>query len=407
MGAEPPPRRTPRIVAVAAAYAVALGLGAPPAGAAPPAQNRAAAVALVRASEPIGGPLLAGRGVIARLRTGAPALPKHITAKGWLVADLDSGAVLAARNPHGRFLPASTLKTLTAVTLIPRLDPDKLVRPSFDAVNIEGSKVGLIQQRRYAVSQLFVALLIASGNDAATALAEAAGGTRKTAALMNQTAISLQAKDTFVRNASGLDAARQRSSAYDLALIGRAGLALPAFRTYTMTRKAYLPAKRKGKRFEIYTHNQLLRRDYPGALGGKSGFTAAARHTFVGFAQRGNRRLVVTVMKADKGYYPDVKALLDWGFKAAGKVDPVGELVPPLDELVVPGAASAGAGGGGVQAAPAGGGALLGIGLHLRWWYAGAPVVLLLLLLVSARRRRRRRRRGYYGPQTRLRLPVR
>lgn len=363
-------------------------------------------------TDPVGGPLLGSRGVVVQRGPGAPKLPK-ITAKAWLVADLDTGEVLAARNPHGRYLPASTMKVLTAAALIPKLNPRKRIRPSFEAVNIEGSKVGIVQQRTYTVDQLFVAMLIASGNDAATALAEAAGGETATVRLMNAEAANLQAKDTHARNPHGLDAKGQLTSAYDLALIGRAALKLPAFARYNLTRKAHLPHKKRKKgTFEIYTHNRLLRNDYPGALGGKSGYTAAARHTFVGFAQRGKRRLVVAVLKADKGYYPDVEKLLNWGFKAAPKVQPVGNLVPPLDEVppeIVSGSSSGTAAAGEAAALtdPADGRRLFGRRLRLPWWYGVAAVFAVAVSgLTLGIRRRRRRRRGFYGPRSKLRLPA-
>src|SRR3954453_15948209 len=136
-------------------------------------------------ADPVGGPLLTGRGVIAQPLPGAPALPTRMTSAAWLVADLDTGDVLAARGPHMRYLPASTLKTLTAGTLIPRLDPNELVRASQRDAAVDGSKVGIVPGMRYSVRKLFTAMLVVSGNDAADALAEAAGGVNKTVGLMN------------------------------------------------------------------------------------------------------------------------------------------------------------------------------------------------------------------------------
>jgi D-alanyl-D-alanine carboxypeptidase (penicillin-binding protein 5/6) len=419
MGAADPRLRRRFLAALAAACAVMLGLVPSPAGASTAVAPTAAAAkaAAAKAADPVGGPLLGSRGVVVHLGKGAPRLPKGLTARAFVVADLDSGEILAARDPHGRYLPASTLKLLTARALIPKLDPKKRVRPSFAAVNIEGSKVGLVQQHTYPVATLFTAMLISSGNDAANTLAETAGGYRATTALMNAAAVNLQAKDTFARNPHGLDAPRQRSSAYDLALIGRAALQLQDFRKYTMVRKTYLPKKGKG-RFEIHNRNKLLLNNYPGVIGGKSGYTVAAGHTFVGFAQRGERRLVVTIMKAKLSYYStDLVPLLDWGFKAAGKVQPVGHLVPPLDEIrpaalpqAAPAAAPGSNAGARLQAAAdsSSDSGLLGLDLHLRWWHLAVPlaVVTIAVLLLGARRRRRRRR-GFYMPQTKLRLPVR
>src|SRR3954465_11706182 len=169
-------------------------------------------------SEPIGGPLLGARGVGLDRLAGAPALPRGLTAASWLVADADTGEVLAARAPHAQHLPASTLKVLTAVTLLPRLDPATEVRATYDDAAVDGSKVGLVPGMRYSVDTLFASMLVVSANDAAGALAEAAGGMRPPIAAMNAAARHLQAFDTMARTPSGLDP-NERSSAYDLALL--------------------------------------------------------------------------------------------------------------------------------------------------------------------------------------------
>ena len=285
--------------------------------------------------DPVGGPLLTGHGVIVQPLAGAPALPTDLTSASWLVADVDTGQVLAAKAPHERYLPASTLKTLTAVTLIPRLDPNQMVRPSYRDVAVTGSKVGLVQGMRYSVRKLFTAMLVVSGNDAADTLAEAAGGIGKTVRMMNAEATHLQAYDTFARTPSGLDGPGESTSAYDLALIARAGLAMPDFRKYVGTVKSTMPAPHH-KHFQIYTHNRLLT-TYRGDIGIKNGYTVAANATYVGAATRGGHTIVITLMHANPYFWPEAKSLLDWGFKAEGKVEPVGTLVDPQQ----PGTASA------------------------------------------------------------------
>jgi D-alanyl-D-alanine carboxypeptidase (penicillin-binding protein 5/6) len=244
-----------------------------------------------------------------------------------VIADLETGQVLAAKNPHGRYLPASTLKTLTAVTLIPRLDKRLTVRPSKNAVDQEGTAVGLTAKPLYRVEDLFKALLMSSANDAAMALAEANGGLAKTMGEMNAEAKRLQANDTVAKTPSGLDKPGQSSSAYDLALIARAGLANPDFRRYISTKTAKFPAP-KGY-YEISNHNKLLSR-YKGMIGVKNGWTSKALGSFVGAATRGGHTIIAVIMRHD-GYFWDEEAkLLDWGFAARGKVTPVGQLVDPL-----------------------------------------------------------------------------
>src|SRR3954447_10129433 len=279
-------------------------------------------------SEPIGGPLLGTHGVVMQRLAGAPALPRGLTGASWLVADADTGEVLAARAPHVRRLPASTLNVLTPGTLLPRLDPAQMVRTTYDDAAVDGSKVGLVPGMRYSVDTLFASMLVVSANDAAGALAEAAGGTRATVAAMNATARHLQAYDTRARTPSGLDATSETTSAYDLALIARAGLRMPAFRHYVQIVTDHVPAPRH-KRFQIYTHDQLLT-SYRGMIGGKNGYTVAASATFVGAARRHGHTILISLMHAPPNFWSQAEKLLDWGFAADGQVVPVGHLVDPV-----------------------------------------------------------------------------
>src|SRR5271165_5001442 len=153
------------LVATAASPAL---ITAPAAGASVPKPRSMAA-------REVGGPLMAGTGtVLANLPRGAQKLPK-VPASAWLVANAGTGQVLAARDPHGEFGPASTLKVLTAITLIPRLNPAAMIPATKLATSVEPNIAGLIAGRRYQVANLFRALLLISANDAAVALTQAAG----------------------------------------------------------------------------------------------------------------------------------------------------------------------------------------------------------------------------------------
>jgi serine-type D-Ala-D-Ala carboxypeptidase (penicillin-binding protein 5/6) len=275
---------------------------------------------------PVGGEQLGGRGLVHPEGVKAPPKTK---ATSYVIADAETGHVLAAKNPHGRFLPASTLKALTALTLIPKLDRDKTVQPSRNAINQEGSAVGLAPKPIYKVHDLFRALMLSSGNDAAMALAEANGGLAKTMREMNAEAKRLQAGDTVAKTPSGLDAPGQSSSAYDLALIARAGLANADFRRYISTKTAKFPAPKDF--YEISNHNKLLWR-YKGMVGVKNGWTTKAQATFVGAATRGGHTIIVTIMRHEGYFWEEVEQLLDWGFANRAEAAPVGRLVDPLPE---------------------------------------------------------------------------
>ncbi|WP_329090231.1 D-alanyl-D-alanine carboxypeptidase family protein [Streptosporangium sp. NBC_01469] len=279
-----------------------------------------------REKEPVGGARLGGRGLI--VPAGAKAPPKT-AAKAYVIADAETGEVLAAKDAHGRYLPASTLKALTALTLIPKLDKDRKIKPSRRAVNEEGSAVGLVPKPLYTVEDLFKALMLVSGNDSAMALAEANGGLATTLADMNAEAKRLQAFDTVAKTPSGLDKPGQSSSAYDLALIARAGLANADFRRYISTKTDKFPAP-KGY-YEIGNHNKLLWR-YKGMIGVKNGWTSKALGSFVGAAKRNGHTVIVSIMRHDGYFWEEVADLLDWGFANRGKVVPVGQLVDPVPE---------------------------------------------------------------------------
>jgi D-alanyl-D-alanine carboxypeptidase (penicillin-binding protein 5/6) len=277
---------------------------------------------------PIGGPLLGSSGIAVQSAAGVPATP-DITASSWVIADADTGEVLAAKDPHGRFLPASTLKTLTAVTLIPRLDPCQIYVATKKDLHAECTCAGVADGTAYRIRMLFTGMLIYSGNDAANTLAGAYGGIDKTVTAMNAEAKYLKAYDTEAGTPSGLDTPGERSSAYDLALIARAGLAMPDFRSYVSTRHVLFTMPH-GETQTLFTHVKLLP-NYDGAIGIKNGFTVAAQATYVGAATRNGHTIIATLMHSTVGtaVWHEDAALLDWGFAAVGKVTPVGELVSP------------------------------------------------------------------------------
>jgi D-alanyl-D-alanine carboxypeptidase len=300
----------------------------------------------------VGGEGLDTRGTV--VVDGAPSLPDEVVAPGWLVADATSGAVLAARDPHGRYYPASTLKTLTLLTLLPLLDPAEVVEATVEDEAVEGSRVGMVAGGRYPVSLLYQALVMQSGNDAANALARAAGGTEVTLRAMNETAESIGAYDTVAGTPSGLDVAGQSSSPYDLALIFRRLVADPDTVALLRTRLAEMPAvEGRYPGFQIDNQNPLA--GTPGNLGGKTGFTDAARHTFVTAAERDGRRLVVSVMGTESvplRAADQAALLLDWGFATPPATAGVGRLVDSAAE-VSPLPPTSSPGPAGVAAAPA------------------------------------------------------
>jgi D-alanyl-D-alanine carboxypeptidase (penicillin-binding protein 5/6) len=263
---------------------------------------------------------------------GAPA-PPQIPAGAWLVADLDSGEVLAANNATAQLAPASTLKILTAVALAPGLDRTTQYTAVHEDAAIDGSKVGLDPGSVYTVDDLLHALMLGSGNEAAYALGNLAGGQVAAVAKMQAEAERMGAGSTVVRNTSGLDAPGQVSTARDLALMARALLDDPELAEVAATRHYQFPGKGTAvgpgrPHFQIANHNKLLA-NYAGALGVKNGYTVAARGSFVGAAERDGHRYVVTLLKSEAPTWKHTAALLDWAFANGSQVQPVGSLEPP------------------------------------------------------------------------------
>ncbi len=312
----------------------------------------------------VGGARLGKAGTQVDLGKGAPVLPKKLSGRSWIVADAETGDVLASHNAHWRLAPASTLKMLFADTLLPKLPKNEShkVKPAeLEPVGEGSSLVGVKENLSYTVHDLWLGVFLRSGNDAVHVLAAMNDGVKKTVKDMQAHADELQALDTHVVSPDGYDEPGQVSSAYDLTLIARSGLQKKDFREYAATatakfpgepikppepekgekpKKAVKPQKGLPKRefFEIQNTNRLLTgapgiAPYKGIAGVKNGNTTHAGATFTGVAERNGKVLLVTVMNPSshegQAVYQETTRLLDWGFAAVGKVKPVGVLVPP------------------------------------------------------------------------------
>jgi len=281
------------------------------------------------AADIIGGPAL-GSGVIVNSAPGIDALPTT-EAESYLIADLDTGEILAAKNPHEQLPPASTLKTLTALALLPRLDKKAQYIGRIGDAKVDGSKAGIYPGRAYTIDQLWHALFLLSANDSAIALSNAAGGLTKTLSYMRSEASRIQALDTVPKSPNGLDKPGQVSSAYDLALISREALKREDFRHYVSTKKfTFLGSGKANKVLPIYNQNKLLK-TYAGTIGVKTGYTTQGKNTYVGAATRNGHTIIITMMHLPYGRDALAIKLLNWGFRARGKVTPVGVLVDPLE----------------------------------------------------------------------------
>ncbi|WP_366916552.1 D-alanyl-D-alanine carboxypeptidase [Streptomyces sp.] len=343
-----PKPKASRALLVASAALLSLSSTAPAALAAPTPSTTPSATPPANMST-VGGTRLGQPGTQVNLAAGVPVLPKDITGRSWIVSDAESGEVLAAHDAHWRLPPASTLKMLFADTVLPRFPkstPHKVVPADLAGIGAGSSLVGIKEGQTYTVHDLWLGVFLRSGNDAVHVLAAMNGGVEQTVRDMQDHADELQALDTHVVSPDGYDQPGQVSSAYDLSLFARSGLQKKDFREYCSTVRASFPGdtakNAKGRpvrgSFEIQNTNRLLSGDvdvpvYQGIAGVKNGNTTNAGATFTGVAERNGRVLLVTVMNPEKKehneVYKETAKLFDWGFQAAGKVTPVGELVPP------------------------------------------------------------------------------
>ena len=325
-------------------------------------------------AEPAGGQHMAGCEPIA---ADGLTLPANLTASSWILVDAHSRKVLATKDPHGRYRPASIIKVLLALVVLDELDLQQPVTISdADIAEAEGTLLGIGPGGQYTIEQLLAGMLLLSGNDAAYSLAAQLGGVDSTLEKMNAKCAQLGCTDTNASSVSGLDKPGNMTSAYDMALVFSAALEHDVFRTMISTPRIGFPGypanefsaapdpdtyRAPGEEegpplevpgadgvvhhgdgtatapngemfrpgFVIYNDNKLLA-SYEGALGGKTGFTDDARQTFIGAAEREGRRLFVVLL--DGTAVPQTPsqqtaALLDAGFGTDADTEGVGSLV--------------------------------------------------------------------------------
>ncbi|MFI2838252.1 MULTISPECIES: D-alanyl-D-alanine carboxypeptidase family protein [Mycolicibacterium] len=277
---------------------------------------------------PLGGEALGGCGIVTAAGTGP--VPEDVSAEAWLVADLDTGEVIAAKDPHGRHRPASIIKVLVAMQAIQELPINRIVNGTEGDEHAEGSRVGVKNGERYTINDLLHGLLMVSGNDAAHALAMQLGGMDTALQKVNTLARKLGARDTRAATPSGLDGPGMSTSAYDIGLFYRYAWQNDTFSKIVGTEKYPWPA------YELENDNKLLY-NYPGALGGKTGYTDDAGQTFVGAAERDGRRLVAVMLKGTRvpiAPWEQAARLLDYGF-ATPPGTKVGTLIEADPSLAV------------------------------------------------------------------------
>ena len=254
---------------------------------------------------------------------GAQQIDQFVHAKSYCIMDADTGRVLSSQNPHLMLPPASTLKVGTALVAIGSLKLTDRIPVSPHAAAAPPSKINIRPGETYSVQDILYAVLLASANDAARALAEKVSGSEEMfAAYMTSRLRQLGAYRTNFETASGLPAAGQYSTAYDLALIFYHAIQNPTLARIMSTKTFCLD---NGK--DVRNNNRFLfSTQY--AVAGKTGWTRASQHTFVGLFRNGDKRIIISLM-GSPNKWPDLRLLIAQGFSGMGT--PIAAL-PPLEE---------------------------------------------------------------------------
>jgi D-alanyl-D-alanine carboxypeptidase (penicillin-binding protein 5/6) len=249
----------------------------------------------------------------------------EVSARSFVIMDAKTGKILLALNPQVFYPPASTLKVLTAMVVVEHLKMDDKVGVSPYAASAPASKIGIKPGETYTVQELLYALLLSSANDAARALAEKVSGSEAAfARQVTQEVRQWGAYRTTCATANGLPADNQYSTAQDLALMFRRAMTNPELAKIMSTK--YYPIQ--GDR-ELRNHNRFLFTT-PLAVAGKTGYTRASKHTYVGEFKNGDQEIIIAMMGSKKKW-ADLRPLIEKGFELAGT--PIAKLPPAEEKL--------------------------------------------------------------------------
>lgn len=237
-----------------------------------------------------------------------------LSAQSAILIDAESGRILYESNGFHKMSMASTTKIMTAVVAIENMPLDTKIKIPKEATGIEGSSIYLCEGETLTLEQLLYALLLASANDAATAIALSVGkSVEGFAQMMNECAERIGLSDSHFENPHGLDSDNHYTTASDLAKLTAYALTLPAFRKIVSTQKTTIPFNNTENLRYLTNHNKLLK-SYQGAIGVKTGFTKKSGRCLVSSASRDGVTLIAVTLNAPNDW-KDHTAMLDYGFQ--------------------------------------------------------------------------------------------
>jgi len=248
-----------------------------------------------------------------------------VSARAAVAIDAASERILYAKNPHYKQPPASTTKLVTAMVVLDHIPMDRVIKISDNAADTPTVSPRLRAGEHFTAQDLLYMALIRSVNSATVALAEAVAGSEEAfVELMNKKVQQIGIENTRFANASGLPGGEQYITAYDLAKIMKEAMRYPQIRDAINTRARHLSSL-EGRKVFVKNTNQLLWSD-DALLGGKTGYTKAAQHCFVGASQREGSMVIVSVLgeSVRDNLWNDTNTLLDIGYEViAGSRDPM------------------------------------------------------------------------------------
>ena len=243
-----------------------------------------------------------------------------ISAKSALVVDFDTSEVVFAKKPNERLPAASTVKIMTALLALEKAKLSDEFEVSEDAAKIGEDSMFLNPGEKLSLEELLYGMMLVSGNDAATVIAEnVSGSEEKFVGEMNNKAKALGLMHTLFINPTGLDedGVRQYSTAYDLAVIAHfLWSEHTEIQEIVSTYHKVIEATDRHKAFDLYNDTNLLT-TYPGVRGIKPGFTWDAGLCLVTYAQNGGKRLIAVILGSENRRM-EMKELLDYAFGKYG-----------------------------------------------------------------------------------------
>ncbi len=217
-----------------------------------------------------------------------------VTAPSFLLVEKDTFHVVSGRDYDRKHAPASTTKVLTTIVALERLKGDEIIIPDKEVLKIPASKLSLIPGKQYQADDLIKGTMIESANDAAYTIgAYIAGSEDSFARMMNEKARAIGAYDSNFKNASGLFVEGQYTTCWDLALMFRYGLESDSFRNIIATKYFLFNDSKRSIRYK--NHNRLLFCFEP-TIGGKTGFTRASKHCYVGAFEKDGRVYILSLL---------------------------------------------------------------------------------------------------------------